>query len=58
MLGFICGPAYAFLLKRENARKAAWLEHQAQLPEEERTRYTAEELRDQGDKAADFHYLI
>jgi len=58
MLGYICGPLYAFMLKRENKRKMEWLEQQAMLPEEQRTQYTVEELRAQGDKAADFKYLI
>ncbi|GAA5946567.1 hypothetical protein JCM3775_002142 [Rhodotorula graminis] len=58
MLGYICGPLYAVMLKRENARKTEWLEQQAMLPEEQRTQYTVEELRAQGDKAADFKYLI
>ncbi|GAA5913374.1 hypothetical protein JCM8208_004745 [Rhodotorula glutinis] len=58
MLGYICGPLYAVMLKRENKRKTEWLEQQAMLPEEQRTQYTVEELRAQGDKAADFKYLI
>ncbi|GAA5982693.1 hypothetical protein JCM11641_002339 [Rhodosporidiobolus odoratus] len=59
VLGFVCiglvsAPLYAFLLKRENAKK----EWEMNLPEGERRVYTVEELRDLGDRAPEFKYTI
>ena len=39
-LGMICGPTYAFLLKRANLRKEAEQSRQNQLPESEKRVYT------------------
>ncbi|GAA6035417.1 hypothetical protein JCM8097_000245 [Rhodosporidiobolus ruineniae] len=53
-LGLVCAPLYAYLLKRENARKAAELAR----PASERRQYTVEELRDMGDRSPEFKYTI
>jgi sugar phosphate permease len=58
IFGMFCAPAYAWMLRRENARKEAYLEQQAMLPAEARDRPTVEELRALGDKAPEFKYTI
>lgn len=55
-MGLIAAPIYAWLLKRENARRDRWQEEQNALPDEKKTVFTVEELRDQGDRAMEFRY--
>ncbi|KAM0787530.1 hypothetical protein ACM66B_003601 [Microbotryomycetes sp. NB124-2] len=58
VLGIFSSCAYAFLLNRANKAKLAEQLRQSQLPESERTVYTARELQEMGDKAPDFMYRI
>lgn len=57
-MGIICSPLYAYLLNRLNKQRDAEHERQMALPEEQRTKYTIEELHDLGDKAPEFRYTI
>lgn len=49
-MGLIASPLYAFLLKRENAKKEKEIAFQTSLPDHERRQYTVQELHDLGDK--------
>lgn len=49
-MGMCFAPLYAYLLKRENEKKAEYLRVQAALPDNEKRVYTVEELRDLGDR--------
>lgn len=50
IMGFCAATTYAYLLTRENAKKAAEQDRQDALPENEKRVYTVQELRDLGDK--------
>lgn len=50
-MGIVIAPLYAFLLRRENRKRDAWQAHQNTLPEEQRTKFTIQELHEAGDNA-------
>ncbi|KAK4056023.1 hypothetical protein OIO90_003018 [Microbotryomycetes sp. JL221] len=58
VLGLCASCLYAFLLNRANKAKLAEQLRQSQLPESERTVYTARELQEMGDKSPEFMYRI
>ncbi len=58
LMGMVASPAYAYLLMRENNKRAIYRAEQLALPEEERRVYTNKELREMGDRAPDFIYTI
>lgn len=57
-MGIIVSPLYAYLLKRENARRDAAHEREMALPEDQRRKYTIQELHELADNAPDFRYTI
>lgn len=57
-MGLICAPLYAYLLRRENAKRDLEQIRQDALPEDQKTRYTVAELRLMGDLAPSFRYTI
>lgn len=58
VVGLVCTPAYAYMLNRDNRRKDAFQAEQDALPEEQRRKYTVEELHHLGDKGPDFRYTV
>ncbi|GAA6002094.1 uncharacterized protein JCM10292_001844 [Rhodotorula paludigena] len=58
VVGLVCTPAYAYMLHRDNRRKDAFQAEQDALPEEQRRKYTVEELHLLGDKGPDFRYTV
>ncbi|KAK4051224.1 hypothetical protein OIV83_003046 [Microbotryomycetes sp. JL201] len=58
VLGIFASCMYAYLLRRANRAKLAEQLRQSQLPESQRTVYTARELQELGDKSPEFMYRI
>jgi quinol-cytochrome oxidoreductase complex cytochrome b subunit len=58
VMGMFAATLYAILLRRENVKKEREIERQNSLPEDERTVYTVQQLRDLGDRAPEFVYTI
>ena len=58
VLGLVAAPLNAMLLKRENMKRDKWQAEQDKLPDSEKTMFTVQELRDQGDNAKEFRYTI
>lgn len=50
-MGIIVAPLYAYLLRKKNRERDAWQAHQLTLPEEQRTKFTIQELHEAGDNA-------
>jgi hypothetical protein len=50
-VGLVAAPTYAILLARKNKQRDAEQARQMQLPEEQRTKYTIQELHELGDNA-------
>lgn len=57
-MGIICAPLYAYLLNKKNKQRDAEHARQMSLPEEQRTKYSIQELHELGDNAPDFRYTI
>lgn len=53
-MGLVAAPMYAFVLNRLNKQRDAEQERQMALPEEQRQKYTIEELHNLGDRAPEF----
>lgn len=57
-MGIITAPLYAYLLNKKNKERDAEQARQMALPEEQRRKYTIQELHELGDNAPDFRYTI
>jgi hypothetical protein len=57
-MGLVTAPLYAYLLTKENKKRAAYREHQLSLPIEERRVYSVKEMHALGDNAPDFIYTV
>jgi hypothetical protein len=57
-MGLVAAPMYAYLLTKENNKRAAARAHELSLPIEERRVYTVKEMHHLGDNAPDFVYTV